>query len=132
MNKSQYKEYLASRKWAVLREKVRFRSGNKCERCLLGNHDATHHLTYERIGKEDLEDLIALCDNCHEYLSGKSDKDPLEFSKAAAQEILDYVNSEEIKKLTKLASILRLDEDKSFFGTCVYFHATAQEILERT
>ena len=39
--------------------------------------DAVHHLTYERMGAELLEDLMAICDPCHEFLSGKSEDDPL-------------------------------------------------------
>lgn len=70
-----YQRYLASREWALLREQVRERSGNKCERCG-GPYQSTHHLTYERIGHELLEDLQAVCNPCHEFLSGKRDDDP--------------------------------------------------------
>jgi 5-methylcytosine-specific restriction endonuclease McrA len=75
MNSSEYKEYLASREWAVLREKVRERSGDKCERCKVNKQDAVHHLT-ERIGHELLGDLQAICTPCHEFLSGKRNSDP--------------------------------------------------------
>jgi hypothetical protein len=70
-----YQEYLASREWALLREAVRERSGDKCERCG-GPQQAVHHLTYERIGHEELTDLQAVCNPCHEYLSAKTDIDP--------------------------------------------------------
>lgn len=39
--------------------------------------DAVHHITYERIGCENLTDLMAICDPCHEFESGKRDNDPL-------------------------------------------------------
>ena len=42
----------------------------------MGNHDATHHLTYQRIGKELLEDLQAICEPCHKFTSGKNEYDP--------------------------------------------------------
>lgn len=71
-----YQRYLASREWALLREAVRQRSGNLCERCRARPHENTHHLTYARIGHEDLEDLLAVCRLCHAYLSGKSAVDP--------------------------------------------------------
>lgn len=76
MNKAEKMRYYASREWVLLKEEVRKRSGGKCERCKTGDHDATHHLTYERFGHESLEDLIGICDACHEFLSGKSDFDP--------------------------------------------------------
>jgi hypothetical protein len=25
-----------------------------------------HHLTYERVGYEDLDDLVSVCEDCHE------------------------------------------------------------------
>ena len=70
-----YKRYLASREWAVLRERVRERSGDECERCRKPMQ-AVHHQTYERIGHENLDDLQAVCNPCHEFLSAKSDQDP--------------------------------------------------------
>lgn len=71
-----YPRYLASREWAVLKEQVRKRSGNKCERCFAAPYQQTHHVTYERIGHERLDDLLGLCRDCHEYLSAKTETDP--------------------------------------------------------
>ena len=72
-----YAAYLASREWALLREKVRQRSGNRCERCWRNPQQAVHHKTYERVGKEELSDLMAICHPCHDFLSAKSDIDPI-------------------------------------------------------
>lgn len=76
MTPSEYQTYLASREWALLREAVRQRSGNKCERCQIRGMDQVHHLTYERVGGERLTDLQGICSPCHEYLSGKRGYDP--------------------------------------------------------
>lgn len=73
-----YKRYLASREWAVLKEQVRERSRGHCEHCLVGSYEDTHHVTYARIGHEELSDLAAVCRPCHEFLSGKSDRNPLD------------------------------------------------------
>jgi len=86
MDRAEYQKYLASREWALLKEKVRQRSENICERCKAGPHDVTHHLTYERIGREEPEDLIGVCEDCHKFLSGKSDHDPSEYRKAVISE----------------------------------------------
>jgi hypothetical protein len=72
-----YQRYLASREWSLLREKVRSRSHNRCEHCFNAPQQAVHHLTYERIGDELLTDLMAVCHPCHEWLSGKSELNPL-------------------------------------------------------
>lgn len=89
-----YKKYLASREWALKREAVRKRSGNKCERCGLNPQEAVHHLTYTNVGNEPLEDLQAVCNPCHEFLSGKSDIDPKPYkypAEEAAEEWEAYV-----------------------------------------
>ena len=72
-----YQEYLASREWALLKEAVRERSNNTCEHCGRRPMEATHHTTYARAGQENLDDLMAVCNPCHLFLSGKSSIDPL-------------------------------------------------------
>lgn len=76
MNREEYQRYLASREWALLRERVRKRCASVCERCKRNPMEAVHHLTYARIGRERLEDLMAICNPCHAFESGKSDVDP--------------------------------------------------------
>lgn len=76
MNRSERHRYYASREWAILKEQVRDRSGGRCERCKVADCEQTHHLTYERLGNELLEDLQGLCAPCHEYVSGRRDPDP--------------------------------------------------------
>lgn len=71
-----YKQYLASREWSLLREQVRERSGGACERCWHGDQQAVHHMTYENVGHESLDELLAVCRACHEWLSGKGEYDP--------------------------------------------------------
>jgi hypothetical protein len=78
MDKSEYQKYLCSREWALLKEQVRARCHGYCERCRDGKYESTHHLTYERVGSEELEDLLAVCGNCHKFLSAKSKIDPIE------------------------------------------------------
>jgi len=72
-----YQTYKASREWAVRREAVRKRANGKCERCLTADMQQVHHLTYARIGEEPLEDLLGVCKPCHEFLSAKTDTDPV-------------------------------------------------------
>lgn len=73
-----YQRYLASREWAVRREAVRRRAYGHCERCEVLPMVAVHHLTYEHIYHEPLEDLQAICEPCHLYESGKIDIDPVD------------------------------------------------------
>lgn len=75
--RTRYQRYLASREWSLIREKVRERSGDRCEHCCGAPQQAVHHLTYARVGNERLGDLLAVCEPCHDFLSGKSDVNPL-------------------------------------------------------
>ena len=73
----EYRKYLQSQKWQEKRKKVFERalknanSTNRfgvCEKC--GYQPwrpilQVHHLTYERVFHEEIEDLILLCPKCH-------------------------------------------------------------------
>lgn len=72
-----YQRYLASREWALIKEQVRERCEGWCEHCYAAPYQDTHHLTYERIGRERVEDLMGVCRPCHAWLSGKAERNPL-------------------------------------------------------
>ncbi len=72
-----YRKYLASRLWRLKTAAVRKRCKGICERCGRAKMSDTHHLTYERLYNEPLEDLEGQCERCHAFESGKSDFDPL-------------------------------------------------------
>ena len=60
-----YSEYLKSEWWQQLRTK-RLKFDNwRCCMCGTGENLSVHHVTYERLGNEDLNDLITLCRDCH-------------------------------------------------------------------
>lgn len=74
---SEYKAYLQSDEWKRIRTRIRRRARGRCERCGVNVRDDIHHKTYERVGNEDLKDLIAVCRPCHRCIHGKSEYDPL-------------------------------------------------------
>lgn len=76
-DREKYQAYLASREWALMRNKVIARSGGICERCKVNRMDHVHHMTYIRKYNEKPEDLRALCKPCHDFTHGKSHTDPL-------------------------------------------------------
>lgn len=61
----EYLDYMASSAWQERRlaklEQAKFR----CKRCGARDGLEVHHLTYERLGREDTRDLIVLCKSCH-------------------------------------------------------------------
>lgn len=60
-----YDEYLQTDAWREKRLQVLARARNTCEGCGLVKSTQVHHLTYERVGREMLFDLVAVCDDCH-------------------------------------------------------------------
>jgi 5-methylcytosine-specific restriction endonuclease McrA len=59
-----YYGYLESGMWRRKREFIFKRSSGNCERC--GRQAFfVHHKTYERVGYELPEDLMAVCKSCH-------------------------------------------------------------------
>ena len=54
----------------MLRATVLRRYDGVCEICEEVAAEEVHHLTYERIGREDLSDLMGVCKPCHELIHG--------------------------------------------------------------
>ena len=57
----EYSEYLNSREWQAKRALRLAKDEFKCVACGRKNGIQVHHLTYERIFHEDIEDLMSLC-----------------------------------------------------------------------
>lgn len=61
-----YEDYLQSLRW--LRLSRQFKEDHPhCHRCG-GKSQNVHHRTYERVGNESQDDLVALCRDCHELV----------------------------------------------------------------
>lgn len=79
-----YVEYLDSEHWQTLRQQKLLAVDNRCEKCgaypkrlpggSLGGLDV-HHLTYERLWNEPLDDLEVLCVRCHALEHGQPSDD---------------------------------------------------------
>lgn len=64
-----YAEYLRLPWWDFIHDRTIKRAKGTCELC--GQHEAreAHHTTYERIGQERPEDMVALCRRCHQHIT---------------------------------------------------------------
>jgi hypothetical protein len=63
-----YEEHLSSPAWHELRRKVFARCAGVCEGCRDRRAVQVHHLTYARLGREMLFDLVAVCLECHDSI----------------------------------------------------------------
>ncbi len=73
-NKKQsgYEKYLNSDHWMFISRMKRRAVDNKCERCGMPRNLQVHHLNYDCLGRERLEDLKVLCRQCHKREHGIS------------------------------------------------------------
>ena len=71
--RQKYQLYLLSPEWRKLRNRTLERDGYKCQnkRCGSSENLEVHHLTYKRLYKERLSDLITLCRSCHKKEHGR-------------------------------------------------------------
>lgn len=60
-----YNEYMKSDVWLDKRHRVFRRDGMRCVECGSAMNLRCHHLTYENLGNEPLQDLVTLCNSCH-------------------------------------------------------------------
>lgn len=63
-----YREYLLSPEWREKRTLVLQRDNNFCHACKEQSAEQVHHLTYDNLFNEPLEDLQALCCKCHDKI----------------------------------------------------------------
>lgn len=60
-----YKSYLLSSEWKNKRDEVMKRDKSLCQHCKVAPADDVHHLTYDNLFDEPLDDLLSLCRSCH-------------------------------------------------------------------
>ena len=66
-----YDAYLQSDAWRARRARCLQLAGGVCQDCGRKRATDAHHLTYERLGDERPEDLLAVCEPCHNRLHGR-------------------------------------------------------------
>lgn len=62
-----YIAYLSSPEWRAFRRRALEEAGHRCSwtSCNVGVKLHVHHVTYERLGRERLSDVLVLCDYHH-------------------------------------------------------------------
>ena len=92
-----YNEYLKTRHWRLIRNKVAIREEYKCLRCcgIFRENFNIHHNSYKRLGKEWSKDLDLYCSKCHKVIHNDR-KNKKDFNRHYSNII-----SEKMSKLSK-------------------------------
>ncbi|TXH16947.1 MAG: hypothetical protein E6R03_04690 [Hyphomicrobiaceae bacterium] len=61
-----YRNYIRSEEWREFREIALDHHGRRCGRCGHKKRLQVHHLHYENLGDESVDDVTILCFWCHE------------------------------------------------------------------
>jgi hypothetical protein len=71
-NIGEYLAYLQSDHWKEMRRLALEYADYRCQLCNSPECLEVHHRTYERMGRERLADLVALCADCHGWHHGRA------------------------------------------------------------
>lgn len=66
-----YYVYIKSPEWFKRTESVRARNRGICECCNMRQGSCVHHRSYENLGKEKEEELLHVCEICHNMIHKK-------------------------------------------------------------
>ena len=67
-----YSGYLQSPAWKQRKTEALVKAGYRCEKCGCFGRLEVNHIRYDNLGNEKPEDLIVLCDRCHDLLGKDS------------------------------------------------------------
>ena len=84
-----YDEYLRSEHWQKLRKKILASAKKRCQRCGLPAVLQVHHKTYDNMGHERDDDLLAVCRECHDTIHwGPFYVDALDYTQNSDKDLL--------------------------------------------
>lgn len=63
-----YKVYIKSPKWKLMCKRAYAKYGKRCMACRSTQKLHVHHATYDRFGRELVQDLRVVCDVCHRQI----------------------------------------------------------------
>jgi hypothetical protein len=110
--KKEYDKYLNSNHWKKLRLRIAQERNYRCEVCdkMIRKRYHIHHLTYDNIGNEKDEDLMFLCEKCHnEIHKGKIERSKTKKEQQAKTKKLsipkNYIESSNYKAKNQMSKL---------------------------
>lgn len=107
-----YKNYIRSSAWLVKRSELIQHYLSKgweirCISCCSNESIQVHHLTYERLYAESVDDLVFLCIACHEEITAMNREEKFEYNERYRQRALHTpLTKEEEFELLKMLDAL--------------------------
>lgn len=117
----EYKKYLRTEYWGLVRRVMHEIIGYKCEVCGTDKYIAIHHFNYDNLGKETVNDLACLCEQCH-----------IGIHNSESAILIDPIrNREEFEKIIKTANeIKKVFSNKLFLKVLPLTQLPAWEIRQ--
>lgn len=97
---TEFQDYLESDKWKQKREERYKKDNHQCVLCKSNKRISCHHLTYARLYKEDINDLITFCNKCHQRIHKISP--PHDIPDFVKQTAIDKVYAPSTEDMVKL------------------------------
>lgn len=66
-----YIEYTKSSRWSRKKKAAKKRAGGKCVLCGSTEKLIVHHISYKNLGNEPPEDLLVVCEKCHNKIHNR-------------------------------------------------------------
>ena len=114
MYRPEYEKYLMSSDWQEKRAERFEKDGNRCVCCGAEKALQAHHITYERVGHEDIDDLVTLCADCHKTVHRIAAAYQVEAADIESRFLLD------IEDLTRQRTLAFRREMGETIGRAVY------------
>lgn len=129
MDKKEYSDYLESDEWKARRDYRLKKDGYRCAICGTGKNLQVHHITYERVKNELIDDLVTVCESCHNGIHSNDlilEKRNRKRREQVLQDKAFKRASESIKDLNPTDVIILLDS----FSECAQTIEDVKELIQ--
>jgi len=71
IKQGEYNKYLRSGSWKKFRQTILDLRGRECQLCQSKHDIQVHHMSYKRVGNEDIRDVLVVCGECHSFIHSR-------------------------------------------------------------
>lgn len=128
-----YEQYLKSEWWKKIRTEKLYEATHKCAVCASLKNLNVHHNMYDRLGHEELSDLVVLCEDCHELFHKRMESRQRQQKWQEIREELDAMKSDNASDSTKAELCRQLwDQPEKLATALMELRKRRKSVLEET